>query len=263
MSFYCRFRDLTRLRMRPLSSPSLPLIQSYVLPRSAPTCLQVHILQGSVVDFHCPKAGAIVNAANEGCLGGGGVDGAINAAGGPALARDRMELPVLEISDVDCIIRCRTGRAVITGRPDNAEYGKLGVPFVIHAVGPNFWEYEEEADRDDASGNAPELLLRTAYESSLDVAAEHGISNVAFSLLSAGVFRGPVKSVDDILNISVEAIRSWQPQGLRSTIQDLPVQHVYLCGFTTKECNSLRNVCRKLLVPVDRHSEEKEESNDH
>ena len=100
------------------------------------------VSRGSVVDFSYPpnpKSSAIVNAANEGCLGGGGVDGAISDAGGTNLMMDRLALPVAGGED----IRCPTGRAVITG-PNS--YGKLHVPYVIHAVGPNYLQFTTNGD---------------------------------------------------------------------------------------------------------------------
>ena len=76
------------------------------------------ISRGSVVDFsHNTQSSAIVNAANEGCLYGGGVDGAIGDAGGPTLLEDRMNLPQLQPG-----VRCQTGSAVSTGP---GTYGSL------------------------------------------------------------------------------------------------------------------------------------------
>jgi O-acetyl-ADP-ribose deacetylase (regulator of RNase III) len=95
------------------------------------------ISAGSVLDFGggtewAPPTVAIVNAANCGGLGGGGVDGAITSAGGPQLAADRRALPILEGTHMDRIV---TGGAVLTG-PGN--YGRLHAAHVIHAVGPNY-----------------------------------------------------------------------------------------------------------------------------
>ena len=100
------------------------------------------IARGSVVDFAYPpnpSRSAVVNAANAGCLGGGGVDGALSEAGGPALLADRRALP--EIPRAGSGVRCPTGHAVTTGP---GSYGNLGVPDVIHAVGPDYWEYDGE-----------------------------------------------------------------------------------------------------------------------
>ena len=74
--------------------------------------------------------GAIVNAANEICLGGTGVDGAVNELGGQDLLRARQALPIVGKSNGRSI-RCRTGRAVVT------DAGKLPCTYVIHAVGPD------------------------------------------------------------------------------------------------------------------------------
>jgi O-acetyl-ADP-ribose deacetylase (regulator of RNase III) len=114
--------------------------------------ITLRIARGSVADFDCPGIGAIVNAANEGCLGGGGVDGAISEAGGRNLYRDRLALPVVHRS-----VRCPTGDVRLTGPGD---YDLLKVNYVVHAVGPmydtyrNFWE--------------PDELLFSAYQASLE-----------------------------------------------------------------------------------------------
>ena len=152
------------------------------------------ISRGSVVDFaHNTQSSAIVNAANEGCLGGGGVDGAIGDAGGPALLEDRMNLPQLEPG-----MRCRTGSAVITG-PNS--YGSLSVPYVIHAVGPNYMQYDD-TEEEIAQGDE---LLSSAYTTSLECGKNQNIEAIAFALLSAGIFRGK-RSVDEVLRSGIDAI---------------------------------------------------------
>lgn len=209
------------------------------------------------MDFVSPKTGAIVNAANEQCLGGGGVDGAISAAGGGNLARDRHALPLISkkmssSGSADCRndgeeeddefymqeeVRCPTGGAVITGPGD---YGALHVPFVIHAVGPNYHMYNgfETADR----------LLRAAYQSSLDRCREKGITEVAFALLSAGVFRGR-RQPEEILRIGVTAIRDWSQHDADDNFDSSSssLKSITLCGFSDEETAMLLDACETEL----------------
>jgi O-acetyl-ADP-ribose deacetylase (regulator of RNase III) len=189
--------------------------------------ISLNIVRGSVLDFTAPseskRIGAIVNAANEGCLGGGGVDGAINNAGGKNLWKDREELPLVQIAGTRSgigadEIRCPTGGAVITGPND---YGSLKVPYVIHAVGPNYFQFSNSNDdeSDDESENknknnnnefsVPDSLLRSAYQNSLKRCNnENNITDVGYSLLSAGIFRGN-RSQEDVLRIGIIAIRDY------------------------------------------------------
>ena len=187
------------------------------------------VVRGSVVDFVSPISGAIGNAANEQCLGGGGVDGAITAAGGIDLARDRLALPC-QNGD----IRCPTGSAVITG-PGN--YGDLQVPFVLHAVGPNYNFYD--------NFQVPDELLRSAYTSSLDRCHENGITDVAFALLSAGVFRGR-REVKDVLRIGVAAIRDWSLVAPTSC----KLNTITLCGFSEQETTLLLKICEADIAKI-------------
>ena len=165
---------------------------------------------GSVVAFGgCPGPAAIVNAANARGLGGGGVDGAVSRAGGPALRRDRAALPQdahgLRISVGDC---------VATG--PNA-YGQLRVEYVLHAVGPDF--------RQGGGWRGGEASLISAYAAALRVAREKRVRHVAFSLLSAGVYRGSVP-LERVVSVGLRAIASHAYPGL---------DEVYVCAYSREE----------------------------
>jgi O-acetyl-ADP-ribose deacetylase (regulator of RNase III) len=123
---------------------------------------RVRLVQGDITE---QKVDAIVNAANSGLLGGGGVDGAIHRAGGPSI-----------MDECRRIGGCPTGRAVVTAG------GNLDARWVIHAVGP-VW-------RGGSSGEAG--LLASAYRSSLERAREKGARSVAFPSLSTGAYGYPL-----------------------------------------------------------------------
>ena len=167
------------------------------------------ISAGSVLDFGggtewAPPTVAIVNAANCGGLGGGGVDGAITSAGGPQLAADRRALPILEGTYMDRIV---TGGAVLTGP---GCYGTLHAAHVIHAVGPNYLVLAGMGkSMEDGDGQ-----LREAYRSTMRAAAAANIEYLGFSLLSAGIFRG-ARSLEYVLRLGVEAVVECAYPGLK------------------------------------------------
>jgi O-acetyl-ADP-ribose deacetylase len=115
---------------------------------------------------------AVVNAANQHLAGGGGVDGAIHRAGGPAIMQELRER----------YDGCPTGSAVITGG------GRLPARHVIHAVGPRW--------RDGAHGEPD--LLRSAYRSSFALAAQHGCATVAAPSISTGIYGFPIEQAAPI-----------------------------------------------------------------
>jgi O-acetyl-ADP-ribose deacetylase len=125
---------------------------------------------------------AIVNAANTSLLGGGGVDGAIHRAGGPAVLEECKRLG-----------GCPTGEARITTG------GKLKARWVIHTVGPVYR---------DGRHREPELLA-AAHESSLALASERGIQSVAFPSISTGAYGYPMEEAARIgLSTTIAFLRT-------------------------------------------------------
>jgi O-acetyl-ADP-ribose deacetylase (regulator of RNase III) len=131
-------------------------------------------------DITAERTDAIVNAANSGLRGGGGVDGAIHHAGGPSIMEECRKIG-----------RCPTGKAVITGG------GKLHARWVIHAVGPIYAGLRTDADE-----------LASAYRESLMRAMEAGARSVSFPSISTGAYGYPIRDATPVaINTVVDTVK--------------------------------------------------------
>ncbi len=138
-----------------------------------------------VADITTLSVDAIVNAANERLLGGGGVDGAIHRAAGPDLLAECRELPLVRTG-----VRCPTGQARLTGG------ALLPAAHVIHTAGP-IWL---GGDNDESE------LLASCYAACLAIAHAHDLRTLAFPAISCGIYGFPPEHA---VPIAVESMRSW------------------------------------------------------
>lgn len=204
--FTNQFRN-PQVKPRP-QKPRPPDQFSVVIPD---TNTELIFKKGSVTDFH---GESIVNAANESCLGGGGVDGAITSKGGTELAAARKKLPILYDN-----VRVPTGDARLTIG------GKLNASYCIHAVGPDFRSIKD-----------PYVLLDAAYTSILREAKTHRITEIAFIPLSSGIFSGgePTKKIIK--------------KGLQTLVNEvyMGLEKVYMYGFKDEEMAIFHELYLKL-----------------
>lgn len=137
-----------------------------------------HKIMIQKMDITTADVDAIVNAANKSLLGGGGVDGAIHRAAGPALFKECVGLN-----------GCNTGEAKIT------KGYLLKAPYVIHTVGPIYRGKGTDAE-----------YLRQCYQNSLELAKTHNLHSIAFPGISTGVYGYPV---EEATKVSTKAVQDW------------------------------------------------------
>jgi O-acetyl-ADP-ribose deacetylase len=139
----------------------------------------------AVGDITNERVEVIVNAANSTLLGGGGVDGAVHAKGGPSILRE-----------CEKIRQSLYPAGLPTGLAVKTSGGKLPTKFVIHTVGPV----------KGCNGEQDAVLLATCYRNALNLAAEHGLASIAFPAISTGMYGYPK---EEAAAVSSQAIKDF------------------------------------------------------
>lgn len=170
------------------------------LPSYSSCSDRVSLFQGDITTL---KVDAIVNAANETLLGGGGVDGAIHRAAGKEL-----------LEECKTLKGCKTGQAKIT------KGYQLPASHVIHTVGPIYAKGRKEESQD---------LLKSAYKNSLSQAVKAQLHSIAFPSISTGVYGYPMT---DATNIAIETVGTFL-----NSKEGESLQRVVFCVFSEKDLN--------------------------
>ncbi|KAH9826071.1 hismacro and SEC14 domain-containing protein [Teratosphaeria destructans] len=230
-------RTLTRLHRHlshsPTMSRTLPLTQiptltdlyaaSHLSPASTtrPNATSKYNAKISLLraDITTLSTDAIVNAANESLLGGGGVDGAIHSAAGPGL-----------LDECRTLDGCDTGDAKITAAYD------LPCRKVIHAVGPVYFSAKREG--------VHARLLRGCYTRSLDLAVENGCRSVAFSCLSTGVYGYPS---GEAAETAIGAVKGWLEGNEERAGR---MERVVFCAFLGKDQRAYEELLPQFFPPA-------------
>ena len=174
---------------------------------------RLSIIQG---DITRQSTDAIVNAANSGLMGGGGVDGAIHRAGGPAILEECKQIVAKQG-------RLPTGKAVITTG------GKLKAKHVIHTVGPIWYGgTKNEAD-----------LLTSAYQESLKLAAENNLVSASFPSISTGAYGYPVA---EAAKVAIKAVASFLSEQVTS------IKEVVFVLFDSRTCDAYCSALEKMTA---------------
>jgi O-acetyl-ADP-ribose deacetylase (regulator of RNase III) len=169
------------------------------------------------------KVDCIVNAANESLLGGGGVDGAIHRAAGPDL-----------VFECNRLNGCKTGNAKIT-----SAY-RLPCQKVIHTVGPI---YRIEKAK---GGGQQEILLRSCYRRSLQLAVDNGLKTIAFPAISTGVYGYPS---NEAARVAIVEVRNF----LEESNNRGKLERVIFCNFERKDEEAYRQLIPDYFPPAEQN----------
>ena len=153
-------------------------------------------------DITTLEVDAIVNAANNSLLGGGGVDGAIHRAAGPEL-----------VEECETLDGCETGNAKITNGYE------LPAKKVIHAVGPIYWQTKRQGKHQE--------LLGGCYRRSLELMVENGLKSIAFSALSTGIYGYPSGEASEV---ALATVRKFLDDGKGDSLE-----RIIFCNFMQKD----------------------------
>lgn len=157
-------------------------------------------------------ADAIVNAANESLLGGGGVDGAIHKVAGPDLLKECKTLN-----------GCRPGEAKLT------KAYRLDNKYIIHTVGPRYY-----------SDSTPAQTLANCYLNCLKIADELGLKTIAFPSISTGVFAYPL---NEAAEIAAKVICGYQPNSLKQAYMCIYPEKLDALKIYNDAFNKFKNTC--------------------